>query len=74
MQKYGAEFFGTFWLVLGGCGSAVLADTDLPGFQSKKCVGYHRVHRYLLVILRLFRLRLPGCGCLSLHYWEQASG
>ena len=25
MQKYGAEFFGTFWLVLGGCGSAVLA-------------------------------------------------
>lgn len=25
MSKYGAEFFGTFWLVLGGCGSAVLA-------------------------------------------------
>lgn len=25
MQKYVAEFFGTFWLVLGGCGSAVLA-------------------------------------------------
>lgn len=25
MNKYGAEFFGTFWLVLGGCGSAVLA-------------------------------------------------
>ena len=25
MGKYGAEFFGTFWLVLGGCGSAVLA-------------------------------------------------
>jgi len=25
MQKYGAEFLGTFWLVLGGCGSAVLA-------------------------------------------------
>jgi aquaporin Z len=25
MQKFGAEFFGTFWLVLGGCGSAVLA-------------------------------------------------
>jgi len=24
-QKLGAEFFGTFWLVLGGCGSAVLA-------------------------------------------------
>jgi aquaporin Z len=25
MKKYYAEFFGTFWLVLGGCGSAVLA-------------------------------------------------
>jgi aquaporin Z len=25
MKKYAAEFIGTFWLVLGGCGSAVLA-------------------------------------------------
>ena len=25
MNKYFAELFGTFWLVLGGCGSAVLA-------------------------------------------------
>ena len=25
MKQYGAEFLGTFWLVLGGCGSAVLA-------------------------------------------------
>ena len=25
MKKYVAEGFGTFWLVLGGCGSAVLA-------------------------------------------------
>lgn len=25
MNKYMAEFVGTFWLVLGGCGSAVLA-------------------------------------------------
>jgi aquaporin Z len=25
MKKLSAEFFGTFWLVLGGCGSAVLA-------------------------------------------------
>lgn len=24
-RQLGAEFFGTFWLVLGGCGSAVLA-------------------------------------------------
>ena len=25
MKKYGAEFIGTFWLVLGGCGSAVIS-------------------------------------------------
>ena len=25
MQRLSAEFFGTFWLVFGGCGSAVLA-------------------------------------------------
>ena len=25
MKQYYAEFFGTFWLVLGGCGSAVLS-------------------------------------------------
>jgi aquaporin Z len=25
MKQYSAEFIGTFWLVLGGCGSAVLA-------------------------------------------------
>ncbi len=30
MKKLGAEFFGTFWLVLGGCGSAVLA-AGVPG-------------------------------------------
>jgi len=30
MNKLAAEFLGTFWLVLGGCGSAVLAAT-FPG-------------------------------------------
>jgi len=25
VKKLGAEFFGTFWLVFGGCGSAILA-------------------------------------------------
>ena len=27
IKQIGAEFIGTFWLVLGGCGSAVLAAT-----------------------------------------------
>jgi len=30
MKSYAAEFVGTFWLVLGGCGSAVLA-AAFPG-------------------------------------------
>ncbi|MDO9235420.1 MAG: aquaporin Z [Aquabacterium sp.] len=30
MNKYAAEFIGTFWLVFGGCGSAVLA-AAFPG-------------------------------------------
>jgi aquaporin Z len=30
MNRYGAEFIGTFWLVLGGCGSAVIA-AAFPG-------------------------------------------
>ena len=30
MKKYTAEFIGTFWLVLGGCGSAMLA-AGFPG-------------------------------------------
>ena len=30
MKQFFAEFFGTFWLVLGGCGSAVLA-CNYPG-------------------------------------------
>jgi hypothetical protein len=29
-QRVAAEFFGTFWLVVGGCGSAVLA-SSIPG-------------------------------------------
>jgi aquaporin Z len=38
MKQYGAEFIGTFWLVLGGCGSAVLA-AAFPGLG----IGLHGV-------------------------------
>jgi len=37
-KAYGAEFLGTFWLVLGGCGSAVLA-AAFPGVG----IGLHGV-------------------------------
>ena len=38
MKAYGAEFLGTFWLVLGGCGSAVLA-----GAFPELGIGFHGV-------------------------------
>jgi aquaporin Z len=38
MKQIGAEFLGTFWLVLGGCGSAVLA-AAFPGVG----IGLHGV-------------------------------
>jgi aquaporin Z len=38
MKALGAEFLGTFWLVLGGCGSAVLA-AAFPGVG----IGLHGV-------------------------------
>ncbi|CUI03446.1 Aquaporin Z [Janthinobacterium sp. CG23_2] len=38
MKQYSAEFLGTFWLVLGGCGSAVLA-AAFPGVG----IGLHGV-------------------------------
>jgi len=38
MRPYAAEFLGTFWLVLGGCGSADLAG-GFPNFG----IGFHGV-------------------------------
>ncbi len=38
MKAYGAEFLGTFWLVIGGCGSAILAGA-FPGLG----IGLHGV-------------------------------
>ncbi len=38
-NKLAAEFFGTFWLVFGGCGSAVLAAMFLAGDASPVNLG-----------------------------------
>lgn len=45
LQKYCAELFGTFWLVLGGCGTAVfaavqVAEADDKGTTIQLGVGY----------------------------------
>ena len=37
-KKLAAEFIGTFWLVLGGCGSAILA-ANFPGAGAENSLG-----------------------------------
>ena len=39
-QRLGAEFLGTFWLVFGGCGSAIFAAT----FMAPNIVAGQSVH------------------------------
>lgn len=42
IKKLAAEFLGTFWLVLGGCGSAVLA-AHFGGDSNPLGIGFHGV-------------------------------
>ncbi len=58
-KRLGAEFIGTFWLVLGGCGSAVLA-AAFPGVG----IGLHGVSLAfgLTVVTMAFAIG-PISGC-----------
>jgi aquaporin Z len=59
VKRYSAEFLGTFWLVLGGCGSAVLA-AAFPGVG----IGLHGVSLAfgLTVLTMAFAIgHISGC-------------
>src|SRR6202008_996681 len=59
MKAYGAEFLGTFWLVLGGCGSAVIA-AAFPAVG----IGLHGVSlAFGLTVLTMAYAIGPISGC-----------
>ncbi|UVE18004.1 aquaporin Z [Pseudomonas sp. LS44] len=59
MKRYAAEFLGTFWLVMGGCGSAVLA----AGFPEVG-IGLHGVAlAFGLTVLTMAYAIGPISGC-----------
>ena len=59
-QRWGAEAFGTFWLVLGGCGTAVIAGDAASGPSASRSPSASRCYDGLRRRAHLRRPLQPG--------------
>jgi aquaporin Z len=61
MKKYGAEFVGTFSLVLFGCGSAVIAGTSAVGPSGIGLLGISMAFGFTVVAMAYAIGGISGC-------------
>src|SRR5512135_3387899 len=61
MQKYGAEFIGTFSLVLFGCGSAVISGTSRVGPSGIGILGIALAFGFAVVAMAYAIGGISGC-------------
>ena len=59
MKQYGAKFLGTFWLVMGGCISAVLAANFPEAGTGLR--GVARTFRLTVLTIAYAIVRISGC-------------